>query len=240
MEKNTLLDEASKTFRRSRKTIQEFVISLKNLGLIKEENGEISLTENSLRMMMNNGRNFWEIFKQELLKNAVVSNILDAIFSMSREEEKVTSNEEYYHSLSRILQNKFSFSSASPRELDRFITLFRRMKILDYDAFSDEYFLIRRNVISEKSLEKLLMQKYEEIRNEMIKRTGTYWVPIDQLRSRICMDEGIETDVVNRFLKMLFEKDEFQFAEASASRREVRKGGIERNGKIYFYIKKRE
>ena len=237
MEKDALIRQASESFSRSRKTIQEFVISLKNLGLVKEENGKISLTESSSRMMMNNRKDFWEILRQELLENVIVSNILDAIFLMSEEEKKVTSNEEYYHSLSRVLQNRFSFSSAPPRELDRFITLFRRIKILDYDPYSDEYFLVRKNSMDDKSLETLLIQEYKEIKKEMEKRTGTSWVPIDQLRSKICMGEGIETEVVNRFLKGIWDKNRFQFAEASASRKEVRKGGIEKNGKIYFYVK---
>lgn len=235
--KEELFCEASKKFSRSRKTIQEFVISLKNLGLVKEEVGKLSLTEGSSRMM-NNKKDFWKILSEELLKSVIVSNILDAVSLISEEEVKVTSTDEYYHRLSKVLKTKFSFSSASPRELDRFITLFRKMKILDYDPFSDEYFLVRKSSVDERSLETLLMRKYEEIRNEMFKRTGTSWVPIDQLRSGICKDEGIAKDAVDEFLHRVLEKNGFQFAEASASREEVRKGGIEKNGKIYFYVKR--
>jgi len=237
IKKETLISRASQIFSRSKKTIQEFIISLKNLDLIEEEDGEISLTEISKELMLSSKEDFWESLRQELLKKEVVLSILDAISITSQEKKKVTSNEEYYHYLSKTLLTKYSFASASPRDLDRFITLFRKIKILDLDPLTNEYFLVRKHDIEEKALETILTQKYVTLKNEMIRRTGTSWVPIDRLRSEICRGEGIETEAVNRLLKKMVARRGFQFAEASAARREVRKGGIEKKGKIYYYLK---
>lgn len=237
IEKGVLINEASRRFSKSRKTIQEFIISLKNLMLVEERDGKILLTKSSSSMILNDEKQFWGILRQELLSNATVLNILDAISLMSKEEKRVTSSEEYYQDLSRILQTEFSFTSASPRELDRFITLFRRMKILDYDPYSNGYFLVRKNIVDERCLETILVEKYQEIRNEMTRRTGTSWIPINQLRSKVCISEGIATEAFDRLIKRIWDENGYEFAEASASRKEVRKGGIEKNGKIYFYIK---
>jgi len=237
MRKDDLILEVSEKFSRSRKTIQEFIISLKNLGLLREENRKISLTESSRRIISKDREDFWPTLREEMLHHKLILEILYAIDFMSRQKIKVKSNEEYYNALSKVLQTKYGFDFASPRELDRFITLFRKLKILDYDPFLDKYFIVRIHDIDHKSLEKIVIKKYEEISNKMKTKTGTFWVPVDQLRSGITEERGIDAEVLDKFFKKAIGGYKFQFAEASASRREVRKGGIKKNGKIYYYMK---
>jgi len=205
--------------------------------LVQESNGKISLTETGQNILTSKGGEIWEALRKELLKDEIIIEILQSIKDMSKEDINVRSSEDYYHRLSEVLREKYNFKSASPRALDRFITLFRKVKALDYDPFSNEYFIVRKHHISKDFLETILLEKYEQIKGEMIKKTGTSWVPVDLLRSRICREEGIETSVVNEFFKNAIERDDFQFAEASASRNEVRKGGIKKDDKIYFYVK---
>lgn len=237
IEKKDLLLKTSLKFKRSKKTMEEFILSLKNLNLIIQKNNLISTSELSKKMVSISKENFWELLRENILRDKNISSILDAIIDITKQRIKVKSNENYYNQLSNILKDKYGFTFASARMLDRFITLFRKTNILNYDPFCNEYFLVSKHSISDDELFKIVKREYNKIKNILEKKTGTDWVPIDQLNSQVCRKEGIEMKLFNEFMKRALKKGKLQFAEASASRNKVRERGIEKNGSIYFYVK---
>ncbi len=188
-------------------------------------------------MLANDKKDFWKLLRENLQNDDRTISILEAIQELSRNEVKVKSNENYYHQLSNTLKTNFNFSYASPRNLDRFITLFRKTHLLDYDPFLDRYFLVSKYSVPDKTLRRMIEREYKKLKSELEKKTGTTWVPIDNLGSQICWREGIELKEFRSFMKRALEKGEFQFAQASGSRVEVRRGGIEKGGIMYFYVK---
>ena len=237
IQKKELVSKASIKFNRSKKTMKEFITSLKNLSLIVQKNNKISTSELSKKMLASAKNDFWKLLRERLQGNNCIASILDAIKDMAGQRVKVKSNKNYYYQLSAMLRKNFGFFYASPRRLDRFITLFRKTRILDYDPFLDEYFLVSKYSVPNDTLHRIIKREYEKLKSMLEKKTGTTWVPIDQLCSQVCRREGIEVKAFNSFMKSALEKGELQFAQASASRVEVRKRGIEKEGTIYFYVK---
>jgi len=235
--KEDLVSKASIKFNRSKKTMKEFVLSLENLGLIVQKNRDIFTSDLSKKMLTSSRKAFWNLLRENLQNDDRIISILEAIQEMSSKGVKVKSNENYYKQLSTTLQANFGFSYASPRGLDRFITLFRKMHLLDHDPFLDEYFLVSKYSVSDDALRRITKREYEKLKDILKKKTGTTWVPIDQLASQACRKEGIEVKTFNSFLRRALEKGEFQFAQASGSRVEVRERGIEKGGTIYYYVK---
>lgn len=237
VQKKDLVSKASIKFNRSKKTMKEFITSLRNLGLIIQKNSNIFTSELSKEMLADGKKDFWKLLRENLQNDDRIVSILEAIRQMSSKGMKVKSNENYYNQLSTTLQANFEFSYASPRRLSRFITLFRRMSMLDHDPFLDEYFLVSKYSVSDDTLRRIIKSEYDKLKSMLEKKTGTTWVPIDQLCSQACRKHGIEVEMFNSFMRRALEKGEFQFAQASASRVEVRKRGIEKGGTIYFYVK---
>lgn len=237
VQRKELTSKVSIKFDRSEKTIEEFITSLKNLRLIVQKDNKIYTSELSKEMLSSDKKDFWKHLRESLLDNNRIRNILEAIENMSRQKVKVKSSENYYAQLSTTLRVKFGFSHASPRRLSRFITLFKKTHILDYDPFLDEYFLISKRSVSDDTLRRITKREYKQLKSVLEKKTGTTWVPIHQLCSRVCQREGIEVNAFYSFMRRALDKGEFQYAQASASRVEVRKGGIEKGGTIYFYVK---
>ena len=226
IDKSDLINKIALKIKRKEKTSQEIIISLRNLGLIKMAQKKVELTDRA--------KNIEDVptFKKFILNKKYVKDMIKSIHIL--EERKVfnQSTEDYFSSLLNVLEEKFNYKKVALRVIDRFITLFRFLKIIDYDNFMDRYYIVNDN-ISKGRFKKEIKNVYKGLLSNK-----TTWVRIPQLRSNVISNIKISRDKFKKlFIDLLDSNKNFEVASASIVRDEVKKFGLKKDKKIYFYLK---
>ncbi len=225
--KDKLAKMISSNFDSKNKTAKENILSLENLDLVEKSDGKITLASN-LKNSVEKSK-----LKEIFLEQQYIQDLIESIKILKKEGEEIRFKKGFFSKVMGVLSNKFDYEKRSRRLIDTYLSLFRFLNILQKDEYTKNFYLVSNEDVNKEKFRDILKENYEKLVGNK-----TSWVKIPELRSKLVLELGIESEKIDEMLKELTENNkDLQFSRASALRKEVKNFGLKVENETYFYVK---
>lgn len=164
---------------RKEKTTENYVRSLRYLGLIEVSGGKIAVSPIG-RQLADSGETNWKRVLHDHLDNfSQISDIISVMTDLSMEGYPLTSNRRYFQLVVDRLTEDHGYGTVSIRRVDNYISLFRAINSMQ--LIGD--FPVPPRVNTPEEVLILVRRAFEELKanNPLFERVP--WLPIMQLES---------------------------------------------------------
>lgn len=164
---------------RKEKTTENYVRSLRYLGLIEVSDGKIAVSPIGRQLACSGEPNWKRVLHDHLDRFDQIADMISVITGLSMEGYALTSNKQYFQLVVERLTKDHGYGTVSIRRVDNYISLFRAINSMQ--LIGD--FPVPSTINTPEEVLILVRRAFEELKlnNPLFERVP--WLPIMQLES---------------------------------------------------------
>ncbi|MBP2017811.1 hypothetical protein J2Z79_001196 [Symbiobacterium terraclitae] len=190
----------------SPKTTEEYLRSLRRLGILVDDVREVRFTPSGTRIWEEMRAGSWRALKEHLESTPEVRDLMLAASKIVGRGTQLVQSEHYYKLVASVMERELGYSKVSPRRVDNYLSLFKQCGLIN-DQFAGARAFVPSEIKDHLELAQLLRLIFAEARQNNPVLEKIPYIPIEDVESLLVSESRITPDRLWNYLVRLWQED---------------------------------